>query len=447
MKKLFNLALTAALSLSLFGCGAGNTEAPASTVNSQEPLASAPTAQNTQKTEADNTLTVWCWDTETNIYAINEAAKIYQKENQEFRLNAANIPWQELQTKITAATSNQNDTLPDIILMPDSAFQQNILNYPQIFADLTNSGIDFGKFPNAKKAYSIAEGKNYGVPFDNSAAFMALRTDILEQAGYTIKDFTNISWDDFIKKGEVVLSKTGKPLLSAVANDSDFVMTMLQSTGSSLFNADGTINITNNAELKQVLKVYSELIKKGICVEVNNWDEYIEAFNSGAIGGAINNYNILGYIQTVSDQAGKWGITNLPKLDTANATNYSNNGGTGWAVMSGSKNKELAFDFLSKTFGSSVELYETILPDSGIIGAYLPAGQSGAYTKAQDFFGGQAIYSDISAYAAKVPEIITGAYYNEAREAVGAAVTIVAAGADEVQALKEAEDTVNSQIK
>ena len=31
---------------------------------------------------------------------------------------------------------------------------------------------------------------NYGVPFDNGAVINCLRTDLLEQAGYTVDDFT-----------------------------------------------------------------------------------------------------------------------------------------------------------------------------------------------------------------------------------------------------------------
>ena len=86
--------------------------------------------------------------------------------------------------------------------------------------------------------------------------------------------------------------------------------------------------------------------------------------------------------------------------------------------MSSTKNKELAFDFLKSTFGSSVELYETILPKSGALATYKPAGESDVYAKPQEFFGGQAIYKDITDYASKVPSNNTGVYYYEARDAV-----------------------------
>ncbi|MDD3214670.1 MAG: carbohydrate ABC transporter substrate-binding protein, partial [Eubacteriales bacterium] len=65
----------------------------------------------------------------------------------------------------------------------------------------------------------------------------------------------------------------------------------------------------------------------------------------------------------------------MPKLPgVEGATNYSNNGGSSWAVSSNCQNKELAFDFLAKTFAGSVAFYEDILPSSGALATYLPAG-------------------------------------------------------------------------
>lgn len=91
-------------------------------------------------------------------------------------------------------------------------------------------------------------------------------------------------------------------------------------------------------------------------------------------------------IQAAEDQSGKWAIVNMPKLDGVDgATNYANCGGASWAVSSNCKNTELAFDFLKSTFGSSVELYDDLLPNAGAIASYIPAAQSDVYNQASDF--------------------------------------------------------------
>lgn len=392
----------------------------------------------------ENTLTVWCWDPAFNIYAMEEAAKLYQKDHPEVTVNVVETPWDDVQTKLTtAATSGNYDTLPDIFLMQDNAFQKNVISYPDAFTDLTDSKIDFSQFAEGKTAYSVVDGKNYGVPFDNGAVIACYRTDILEQAGYTVDDFTDITWDEYIEKGKDILAKTGKPLLSCVSGESDVITMMLQSTGASLFDDEGNPDMVDNEALKKVMETYQELIQTGVMVEVNDWDQYVGTLTNSTVAGTINGCWIMGSIQTAEDQSGNWAITNMPKMEGVDgATNYSNNGGSSWAITSNCKNIELAEDFMASTFAGSVEFYETILPKSGALATYLPAGDSEAYAEPSEFFGGDAVFAKITDFAGKVPSNNTGVYYYEARDAVGTAITNIVNGADIDSELRTAQDTV-----
>jgi len=133
----------------------------------------------------------------------------------------------------------------------------------------------------------------------------------------------------------------------------------------------------------------------------------------------------------------------MPKLDNvATATNYSNNGGSSWAVSANCKNVTLAADFFSKTFAGSVPFYETILPSSGALATYIPAGASTVYSQPSEFFQGDKIFSKIIDFAGKVPSNNTGVYYYEARDAVATALTNIIAGKDTASELQAAQDTV-----
>lgn len=435
-KKIVSVLLAAAMAASLTACG---------TKGAPDGGAAAGAGDKKGEGAAANELTVWCWDPAFNIYAMEEAAKVYQKDHPDFKLNVVETPWEDVQTKLTtAATSGNLGSLPDILLMQDNAFQKNVLSYPDAFRDLTGTGIDFTQFAKAKTAYSVVEGKNYGVPFDNGAVVAAYRTDILEQAGYKVDDFTDITWDQYLTMGKDILAKTGKPLLSCQAGESDVIMMMLQSAGASLFDEKGDPSMVGNDKLKKVMETYASLVKEGVLVEVNDWDQYVSTLTNSTVAGTINGCWILASIQTAEDQSGKWAVTDMPKLvGVDGATNYSNNGGSSWAVTSACKNPELAADFLSKTFGGSTELYETILPKSGALATYLPAAKSTVYGEPQKFFGDQAVYSLITDFASKVPSNNTGVYYYEARDAVATAITHVVAGADIDSEIKTAEDTVN----
>lgn len=393
----------------------------------------------------ENTLTVWCWDPAFNIYAMEEAAKEYQKDHPDVTVNVVETPWDDVQTKLTtAATSGNYDTLPDILLMQDNAFQKNVISYPDAFTDLTDSKIDFSQFAEGKTAYSVVDGKNYGVPFDNGAVIACYRTDILSEAGYTVDDFTDITWSEYIEKGKDILAKTGKPLLSCVSGESDVITMMLQSTGASLFDDEGNPNMVDNEALKKVMETYQELIETGVMVEVNDWDQYVGTMTNSTVAGTINGCWIMGSIQTADDQSGNWAITNMPKMEGVDgATNYSNNGGSSWAITSNCKNVELAEDFMASTFAGSVSFYETILPSSGALATYLPAGDSEAYAEPSEFFGGDAVFAKITEFAGKVPSNNTGVYYYEARDAVGTAITNIVNGADIDSELQTAQDTVS----
>ncbi|MDR0284120.1 MAG: extracellular solute-binding protein [Propionibacteriaceae bacterium] len=425
----------ASLSLGLAACGSNNDTGTSTTGAA---TTGAPSGDITGKT-----LTVWTWDPTFNIYAMQEAEKVYQKTHPDFKLTIVETPWDDLQTKLTTlAQSNTTDQLPDIFLVQNNAYQKNVINYPELFADYGNAGIDFSQFPQSVVDYSVIDGKNYGLPFDNGAVIAGYRTDVLQQAGYKLDDFTDLTWSDWLTKAKDVLAKTGKPLLSGQANSSDTIMMMLQSAGASLFDADGKPTIVDNAALEKAIATYQELVKAGVFTEVNSWDEYVQTFVNGNVAGTINGCWILGSIQSATAQSGKWDITDMPKLEGVDgATNYSANGGSSWAI-SANANYALAADFLKSTFAGSTEFYDTILPSSGALANWAPAAKSAVYAQPQAFFSNDAIYTKIVSYAGKVPSNNTGAYYYEARDAVSTAITKIMGGTDMATALKEAQDTV-----
>ena len=455
MKKIMSFALIMAMGVTLLsGCGGsgGNggstakssaTSKTASTTSASKTSSSAATGNFTDN--GGHELTVWCWDQSFNIYAMKEAEKIYQKKDPQFKLNIEEVRSDDVETKVTtAASSGDLSTLPDIFLMQDNSFQKYTSNFNDVFLGLNDSGINFKDFGEAKQAYSTLNGVHYGVPFDNGAVIGAYRIDILEIAGLTADDFKDITWSKFIELGKQVKEKTNTPLLTVTAGTNDLIMMMLQSAGSSMFKEDGSLNIVDNEVLRKALGIYQELYKAGVLVEVTDWDQYIAAIQRGSTAAVINGCWIIGSITAAKDLSGKWAINNMPRFDDVEgATNYSNNGGSSWAITSKSENQKLAIDFLNTTFAGSVELYETILPSSGALATYLPAGKSDVYSKPQEFFGGKPIYSLITEFAGKIPSNITGTYYYDARNAVSVGLSnVIQKGANIEDELKAAQETV-----
>ena len=414
MKKLVSLMLALALVLSL--CG----------------MASA---------AEDGKITIWTWDKNFNIKAMQVAKEMYQKDHPDVEINIEEVLSEDVETRvITAASAGDISNLPDIMLIQDNSAQKFVLSYPEVYADITGK-YDFTDFAEGKLAYTIVDGKNYGIPFDAGTVVGTYRTDYLAEAGYTIEDLTDIDWDRFIEIGKDVKAKTGRPMLSGQAGAIDTVLIMMQSCGASMFNEDGSVNFVNNEACKAVLEYYKTMVQEGIFIEVNTWDEYCGTLSNASVVGTVNGCWILGTIMGVPEQAGKWALTNMPSMPgIEGATNYSNNGGSSWVFTNGT-DIDLALDFMQMY--RNVDFYNEILPSTSAIGTWAGAKEGSNYQAGNEFYNGDAIFAKIVEYTGHVPANTTGAFYYDAREALGTALTNYINGGDLDSELQTAEDTVN----
>ena len=389
----------------------------------------------------DGKITIWTWDKNFNIKAMEVAKEMYAKVNPDVEVVIEEVLSEDIETRVTtAATSNTIDTLPDIMLCQDNSFQKMVMFYPEVYANLTGK-YDYEGFPAGKLAYSTVDGQNHGIPFDAGTVVATYRTDLLEQAGYTIADLTDIDWDRFIEIGKDVKAKTGLPMLTGQAGSIDTVLIMMQSCGASMFNEDGSVNFVNNEAVKLVLEYYKTMCAEGIFAEVNSWDAYCGTLANSTCVGTINGCWILGTIMAVPEFSGKWALTNMPKLPgVEGATNHSNNGGSSWALVNGT-DIDLALDFMKMY--RNVDFYNEILPTTSAIGTWAGAKEGSNYAAGNDYYAGDAIFAKIVEFTAHVPANQTGAYYYDARGALGTAVTNYMLGGDLMTELQSAEDETN----
>ena len=67
---------------------------------------------NKEAKKDDNTITVWCWDKTFNIFAMEEAAKIYQGDHHDVKIDIVEVGDVDVQSRLTtAATSGDLSTL------------------------------------------------------------------------------------------------------------------------------------------------------------------------------------------------------------------------------------------------------------------------------------------------------------------------------------------------
>ena len=125
MKKLVSLMLALALVLSL--CG----------------MASA---------AEDGKITIWTWDKNFNIKAMQVAKEMYQKDHPDVEINIEEVLSEDVETRvITAASAGDISNLPDIMLIQDNSAQKFVLSYPEVYADITGK-YDFTDFAEDRKS-------------------------------------------------------------------------------------------------------------------------------------------------------------------------------------------------------------------------------------------------------------------------------------------------------
>lgn len=389
-------------------------------------------------------LTIWTWDPSFNIAAMNTAIEMYKADHPDFDAEVIETPSDDCETKLTTcANSGDYGTMADIVLMQDNSYQKFLASYPDAFTDLSDIGIDWSQFPELKQSYSMVGGAHYGVPFDNGAVIGCYRTDILEQAGYTVDDLTDITWTRFMEIGQDLYARTGKYLLSSDSNGGDTLMMMIFSCGAGVVDEDGNPFIADNEAVKACVDIYAQMIRNNVVLLVNSWDDYIKSITTGQTAGIVNGNWITGTLMSTEDQAGLWEITTMPRVDGIDtATNYANNGGSSWYVSSNCRDVALAKDFLLNTFGNNTDFYDAILPSTGAIACYLPAAGTEAYNEPSDYFNGQPIFSTIVEYSGHIPSYNRTPYHYESRAALNTAVQQIVDGADMETALREAQDTL-----
>lgn len=425
-RKWLSILLVGAMTLSLAACGSSDSK------------------DEKKSEEGGHKLSIMAWDPAFNIPAIQAAADDY-KENvdSEFELEILEQGGsKDVETAITTAGSaGDYSNLPDIVLFQDHYIHRYVADYPDAWTSLGDIDINWDDFAAEKIDYSTIDGEHYGVPVDNGTVVCAYRTDLLEQAGYTIDDLTGCTWDKFMEVGKAVKEKTGKALLCMNSDGNDLPYMMMQAEGVSQFK-DGKPYITENETLVTIVEKLVEMAKEGILLMPNSWSDYTDkAIQGDQVAGVMTGNWILPTIEKVEANSGKWEITTMPTLEGGEG--YASNGGSSLYITSNCGNVDLAKDFLAYTFGGSTTTYDNALRDGGVISTYAPAGETEVYNEGVEFFNNQPIYADIVEMGTHVQKVEQSDFHYAARDYVGSAIVKIINGTDTMDALKEAEDQLN----
>lgn len=390
-------------------------------------------------------ITAWAWDPQFNIKALEIAAEAYDGD-EEVDLNIIENAQDDIIQKLnTGLSSGANTGLPNVVLIEDYRAQSFLESYPDAFYAMDDY-IDTNDFAEYKMATTQYDGKQYGVPFDSGATGLYVRTDYLEEAGYTVDDLKGITWKEYIEIGKDIKEAVGVDLLTLDPNDLGQIRVMIQSAGSWYVDEDGaTPTIAENEALVEAFEVYKELMDAGIVKVVSDWSQFVGAFNSGDVASVPTGNWITPSIKAEESQSGNWAVVPTPTLEIEGSVQASNLGGSSWYVLN-IDGKEKAAAFLANTFGSNVDMYQELVKEIGAIGAYLPASAGEAFAVEDEYFGGQSIIEDFSNWTDEIPGVNYGLHTYAIEDIIIEGMQQYLNGADLSEVLDNAQKQAETQL-
>lgn len=397
----------------------------------------------------DGTVKVWCWDENFNVKAMEVAKEMYLETNPDANIEVVTMAQDDIVQKLnTSLSSGNTDTLPNIVLIEDYRIQGYLQAYDNAFEDLTDIVAE-DDFVSYKMGVNQIDGKTYGVPFDSGSAGLYYRTDILEEAGYTADDMSDLTWDEYIKIGKDVKEKTGTAMLTLDPSDLGPIRMMLQSAGSWYTKDDGqTVDLAGNETLKEAIKVWKDLMTSGIVEPVADWDSFVTAFQTGKVATVPTGCWISPSIQVAEDLSGKWGIAEFPRMSAVDkSVNASSIGGAGWYIIKGLPGNDTAKDFLKNTFASSAPLMNQLAEDISAVSTLKAAADTENYKAPSAYFSNEPVFENFLDWSEEVPVVNYGLHTYAIEDILAEAVQAYVNGSDLDEALATAQSQAEGAVQ
>jgi multiple sugar transport system substrate-binding protein len=225
--------------------------------------------------------------------------------------------------------------------------------------------------PSIYDPYSLVNGRRYGLPYDGDAHLLFYNTEILERHGLSAPK----TWDEYYTAVKTITEKEKANGVYGAAVLGFKVPIILISTYANrlagfggAFLKDGKPNLVS----EEAISAAEDLIRVSPYAlptpSETAFDQGLPAFLSGKVA-FIEFWSDLG-VRAQDPQnskiVDKWGAAPIPVGGGNTKHTASLNAGFGWAISSGSRKKELAWEFIRWATSAEVTLKLLTTQNSGI---------------------------------------------------------------------------------
>ncbi|MDC7291435.1 extracellular solute-binding protein [Blautia schinkii] len=387
------------------------------------------------------TVTVWSWDNNFNVKAMKLAEAEYEQEHPDVDIQVVSMEQENIMDQLyNNLSAGIYEELPDIVLIEDYRVKACLQRFGEEFLELGDA-VDYGNYVDYKVNAVTLDDRHYGVPFDSGAAVMFYRRDVLAQAGYSDEDMQDITWERYTEIARDVYEATGMKMITLDPSDLGLLRIMLQSAGSWYVKDQGlTADIEDNQVLKEALDVYLKLLRAGITASSNGWDEYVSSYQDGRVATVISGCWSASSIKEKAEQAGKWGVARIPRLEHCEgAVNASGNGGSAWYVLKKGSDGAKARDFLLEMYDQNPDFINLLMEEINLTSVRRDLDTFPNYEKKDDYFGGIPFLKICADVVEDIPDVDFGSYTYEIEDVMASAIQNLLKGESEENVLRQAQ--------
>ncbi|MGY0458911.1 ABC transporter substrate-binding protein [Kitasatospora sp. cg17-2] len=343
--------------------------------------------------DGGKTVTVWTWTGPGK--ELQAAVPGFEAANPGIKVKIEDVGNPAIWDKITTGMAAGGAGLPDVMNIGVDYMPSYLEKFKDGLQDLGALGAgDLAKdFSDAAWASGgDADGKVFGVPFEEYTSVLMFRRDLFEAAGVNVDEVK--TWDQLIAAGVKVKEKSGVPLLaldeSATVTDSANLWQFLEILqGGFYFDGQGRVAM-NDAKGVRALDLIKQMHDKGLIADVpGDIGKVFAAFAESKVAAIPAASWVPGALpEKAPALSGKVGIAPLPAVDTGGAR--SGLVGSSYLTLAkAGKNKDAAFKFVKYAM-TDLNAQQAMFAAGGLFPANRPMQRSEGFVKAVDYYGGQA---------------------------------------------------------
>lgn len=413
-KFLLTLGLLLTLVWSLAACG-----------NNADSSAAGSSKGDAASGGGDVTLNFWVFGA-TNYEAL---AKEYEEKNPGVKIKVKTSETEDHHNSLFTSLSAGSGA-PDAVMLEIDQLDR-FKEAQDRFANLYDLGAKDVQDQYLDWKWKIGENSEgdflFGLPTDIGPKAMYYRVDLFEEAGLPTEpdDVEKLiqSKEDFLKVGDEIKDKTGKPLVDSMEMA---YRAIIDGAEQSFFDEEGNLLIENEGNaVRQAYDLAVEMNERGLVGEYEMWTpEWGNAVNNGDFAVEMGAAWLKGWMMgNAPDAAGQFRVATLP-------TEFAGNwGGSYIAIPSETDHPEEAYAFVEWLVNPENQLKS--FESEGLFPSAPEVYEMDAFKNTEDeFFGGQSTAQYFAAAAEDISFIYKGTNYVSAHNEMMTALTNVQQGAD-----------------